>query len=297
MVPPGPGGGGNDAFNDYVNPGVLSVLSSSDITLMDALGWTLNPLVSQIQNDYLAIARSALALDQAAAIVTAISAGTQTETQYVNGLLSQVVNTTIPAVAVEATMYGATGTSATITNLTTNFLPAQVANAISHGFNPQVYASEALGLTFAFGNETGNTAFANNFGPSNGAMPNTAAGDAAFAAAACSTFFGAASTANLVNVMQTFVSNWETFYTSVGIPGNASPTANQIDLAARGAAWGDMVGVALANNLGPLLGLTNNFLQDAVNGTATYGASLTSQPQAAMSQDVQLLGMAGHVAG
>jgi len=78
---------------------------------------------------------------------------------------------------------------------------------------------------------------------------------------------------------------------------SAQPTADQIDLAARGAAWGDMVGVALANNLGPLLGLTNNFLQDAVNGTATYGASLTSQPQAAMSQDVQLLGMAGHVAG
>jgi len=276
--PQGPAAGGNDAFNDYSNPGVLNVLSSSDITLMDALGWTLNPLVSQIQNDYLAIARSALALDQAAAIVTAISAGTQTETQYVDGLLSQVVNTTIPAVAVEATMYGATGTSATITNLTTNFLPAQVANAISHGFNPQVYASEALGLTFAFGNETGNKAFANNFGPSNNVMPNTAVGDAAFAAAACSTFFGAGSTANLVSVMQTFVSNWKAFYTPNGIPGNATPTADQIDLAARGAAWGDMVGIALANNLGPLSAQVVNFLEDAAQGTAVYGASLVGQP-------------------
>jgi hypothetical protein len=175
-------------------------------------------------------------------------------------------------------MYGVTGTSAEITNLTTNFLPAQVANAINHGLNPQVYACEVLGLAFAFGNETGSTAFANNFGPSNSMMPSTAAGDAAFASAACNTIFGGASTANLVNVMQTFVSNWEAFYTSVGIPGNATPTAAQIDLAARGAAWGDMVGVALANNIGPLSGQVNNFLEDAAQGTAIYGASLVGQP-------------------
>jgi hypothetical protein len=270
---------------DFTQPDVFgdttpNTLSATDIAVMDALGWKLNPLVSQIQNDYLAIARSALALDQAAAIVTAINAGTQTVTQFVNGLLSQVANTTIPAVAVEASMYGVTGTSAEITNLTNNFLPAQVANAISHGLNPQVYACEVVGLAFAFGNETGSTAFTNNFGPSNSGMPNTTAGDAAFATAACNTIFGAASTANLVNVMKTFVSNWETFYTSVGIPGNATPTANQIDLAARGAAWGDMVGVALANNLGPLNGQVINFLEDAAQGTAMYGASLVGQPAA-----------------
>ena len=45
--------------------------------------------------------------------------------------------------------------------------------------------------------------------------------------------------------MENFVANWDAFYASHGIPGNATPTANQIDLAARGAAWGDMVGVAL----------------------------------------------------
>ena len=109
-------------------------------------------------------------------------------------------------------------------------------------------------------------------------MPNTAAGDAAFATAACGTIFGAASTANLVNVMENFVSNWEAFYTSAGIPGNATPTAAQIDLAARGAAWGDMVGVALANNIGPLNGQVVNFLDDAAQGTAIYGASLVGQP-------------------
>jgi hypothetical protein len=175
-------------------------------------------------------------------------------------------------------MYGVTGTSAEITSLTTNFLPAQIANAISHGLNPQVYACEAVGLVFAFGNETGSTGFSNNFGPSNSAMPNTTAGDAAFAAAASSTIFGLASTANLVSVMQNFVSNWKAFYTSAGIPGNATPTADQIDLAARGASWGDMVGVALANNLGPLNGQVINFLDDAAQGTAIYGAPLIGQP-------------------
>jgi len=283
--PQGPAAGGNDAFNDYSNPGVLNVLSSSDITLMEALGWTTTqssqaPIVTSamIQAANLGILRIADTAVDASAVAASINSGQLTFSNYVDQLIGQAHSTTIPAVAVEASMYGATGTSATITNLTTNFLPAQVANAISHGFNPQVYASEALGLTFAFGNETGNKAFANNFGPSNNVMPNTAVGDAAFAAAACSTFFGAGSTANLVSVMQTFVSNWKAFYTPNGIPGNATPTADQIDLAARGAAWGDMVGIALANNLGPLSAQVVNFLEDAAQGTAVYGASLVGQP-------------------
>lgn len=201
-----------------------------------------------------------------------------TETQYINGLLPQVANTTIPAAAVEASMYGKTGTSAEITSLTINFLPAQVANATHNGLNPLVYACEALGLVFAFGNENGSTAFSNNFGPSNSTMPNTTAGDAAFAAAASSAIFGSTSTANLVNVMGGFVSFWKGFFTANGVPGLSSPSAAQIDLAARGASWGDMVGVGLANNLGPLNGQAINFLDDAVQGTAVYGASLVGQP-------------------
>src|SRR5271166_4308304 len=120
-------------------------------------------------------------------------------------------NTTIPAVAVEGSMYGAVGSSAEITKLATEFLPSQVAYALQHGFNPQVYASEALGLAFAFGNENGSSAFANAFGPANVSMPNSPAGDAAFAAAAASTIFGSASTANLVNVIGGYVANWESF--------------------------------------------------------------------------------------
>jgi V8-like Glu-specific endopeptidase len=234
-----------------------------------------------IQNDYFAITRAPLPLGQATTEANAINAGTQTETQYVNGLLSQVADTTIPAVAVEASMYGATGTSAEITSLVTNFLPAQVANAIANGYNPEIYACETLGLVFAFGNETGSTAFANNYGPSNPAMPDTTAGDASFAAAAASLIFGSAETSNTVPAIEQWVSNWKAFYTAHGIAVggvSSNPTAQQIDLAARGAAWGDAIGLALFDNLGPFPGQITNFLEDAAQGTAVYGASLLGQP-------------------
>jgi probable HAF family extracellular repeat protein len=239
------------------------------------------PITAQeIQGDYLAITRTSLPLDQATAEAALINTGTTTEGQYVNDLLAQVADTTIPAVAVEGSMYNAVGSSTEITKLATLFLPAQVANAIQNGFHPQVYASEALGLAFAFGDENGGTAFALNFGPANTGMPATAAGDAAFAAAAASAIFGSAATANTPGAILGFVTNWEAFYTSHGIPGIASPNVLQIDLAARGAAWGDAVGVALENNLGPLPGQVTNFLEDAAQATAIYSASLATQPTA-----------------
>jgi hypothetical protein len=234
-----------------------------------------------IQSDFLAITRTALPLDQATTIADSINAGTQTESQYVDTLLSQAANTTIPAVAVEGSMYDAVGSSAEITRLVTQVLPSQIENAAQHGLNPQVSASEALGLAFAFADENGGHTFANNFGPSNAAMPATPAGDAAFAATAASAIFGSIATTNTVNAILGWVNNWVAFYTAHEIPGVANATAAQIDLAARGTAWGDAVGVALANNLGPLPGQVINFLKDAAHGTAIYSAPLTSQPTAA----------------
>jgi hypothetical protein len=263
-------------------PGETNPLSQTDIAIMDALGWTQNApptvSVSEIQNDYLAITRSALALDQATAIVNAINAALQTEAQYVNSLISQVANTTIPAVAVEATMYGAVGSSAEVTLLATQYLPPQVTAATAYGLNPTVYSSEALGFALNSTNESGSTAFANQFGPSNSAMPNSVAGDAAFAAAAASAVFGSAATANTTVAIQGWVSNWKAWYSANGLPNNGHPTADQIDLAARGAAWGDAVGNALASKAGPLYGQVTNFLQDAAQGIAVYSVSLANQP-------------------
>jgi hypothetical protein len=164
------------------------------------------------------------------------------------------------------------------------FLPAQVTNALNNGLNPQVYASEVVGLAFAFGDENGGTAFATNFGPTTPGMSATPAGDAFFAAAAASAIFGSAATANTPGAILGFVSNWEAFYTSNGLPGHPNATTDQIDLAARGAAWGDAVGVALANDLGPLPGQVINFLEDAARGGALYSKSLASQPSHAPFQ-------------
>jgi hypothetical protein len=269
----------------------------------------LEPFTVPILNDHLEITRTALPLDQATTEANAINAGTTTETQYVDGLLSQVADTTIPAVAVEGSMYSEVGKSSEVTNLVTQFLPAQVANAIQNGLNPQVYACEALGLAFAFGDEKGGMAFATNFGPSNIQTANTPAGDAFFAGEAASAIFGTAETASTPGAILGFVSNWKAFYTSHGFPGVANATADQIDLAARGTAWGDAVGVALANNLGPLNRLATNFLEDAAHFTAIYSASLLIPPQptaapfqgaatasvASAANDVQLTGVAAPI--
>jgi hypothetical protein len=90
-------------------------------------------------------------------------------------------------------------------------------------------------------------------------------------------------------------------------PGIPNATVAQIDLAARGAAWGDAIGVALVNNLGLLNGQAINFLEAAAQGIAVYSASLASQPTAAPFQGaalghgadaanaVQVTGVAAHV--
>jgi hypothetical protein len=180
-----------------------------------------------------------------------------------------------------------------------------VQNAISHGLDPQIYASEVLGLAFAFGNENGSTAFAASYGPAQSAMPDSAAGDAAFATAAASAIFGEASTDNLAHVIESWVVNWKAFYASHGVPGISDPSAAQIDLAARGAAWGDATGVALANDLGPLKGHVINFRLDvAAQGSAANSASSASQAihgdatigsTGSADTGVHLTGMAAHV--
>src|SRR5262249_27327365 len=198
---------GNDAFLAFSHAGVQNNSTNTDITLMDAIGWntvapgtsTTSISATTIQNDYLAVTRTALPLDQAIMIVSAIDAGTQSETRYVNSLLAQVANTTIPAVAVEASMYSAVGTSAEVTLLAIQFLPDQAMYASQHGYDVQLFVSESLGLTFAFGDENGGTAFANKLGPLKPLMPNTAAGDSAAAAAIANTVFGSSVPPNLIN--------------------------------------------------------------------------------------------------
>jgi hypothetical protein len=269
--------------SQYVDTFILNLLLSAqgqDLTTVTNLIGRVEGVFA-IEQDYLAITRTAMSVSQATTITDGIIAGTQNETQFINGLLSQVADTTIPAVAVEASMYGQVGSSAEITSLVANYLPTQLADAAQNGANPLVYVCEQLGLMFSSSDENGGTGFADNFGPSNTAMPATAAGDAAFAAAAASAIFGSAATASLTSEILTFVNNWEAFYTQNGIPGISTPTTDQIDLAARGTAWGEAVADALANNIGPLLGQSTSFLEDVAQGTAIYSETFSSQPAAA----------------
>ena len=80
----------------------------------------------------------------------------------------------------------------------------------------------------------------------------------------------------------------------MGLPGNAHPSADVVDLAARGAAWGDAVGLALANNLGPIPSEVTNFLIDAAQGTPSILTSLAGQP-IAVPFTIQLVGAAALV--
>ncbi len=50
--PEGPAPGGDDAFNDYSNSGVVNIVSTDDIILMAALGWTTGVLVTSANSPY-----------------------------------------------------------------------------------------------------------------------------------------------------------------------------------------------------------------------------------------------------
>ena len=108
--------------------GLVDVLSQTDIMVMDAIGFAINvnnsTTLTNVQNEVLAITRSPST--NASTVTLQLNQGTLTEARFVDTLLSQVTNTTIPAVAVEASMYNVVGTSAEVTLLATQYLPPQV---------------------------------------------------------------------------------------------------------------------------------------------------------------------------
>jgi hypothetical protein len=121
------------AMDDQHNGTMIEVQSG-------AVGGPQPVSAATIESDTLAITRTALPQDQATNEANAINAGTTTETDYVNGLITQVADTTIPAVAVEGSMYNHVGTSAEITNLVTNFLPAQIVAGMAGFDGPKLLA-------------------------------------------------------------------------------------------------------------------------------------------------------------
>lgn len=177
------------------------------------------------------------------------------------------------AVTVENEMYGVVGTQAEVDLLVHQFLPSQIAFAQQFGLSPIAVGTEAVGLNLAFGNENGNQSFAEKYGP-------TIITDGhQFASLVAHNVFGSAENAGSADVVFQWLSHWESAFATNGIPGIDHPNASQIELGARGAAFGDAVGVALDNNLINTHDIATNFIGLASHGTGVYGAPLAIQPE------------------
>ena len=162
--------------------------------------------------------------------------------------LSQVTMA-VSAIAESGTIaVGNTTTPNTLTFLSTQFLPAQVAFAAANGFNQTVFAAQALGLALA-----GTSGFQTDW--------------AGLSASAFVTSVASATGLN-ASAIQGFLTNWTDFYTANGTPGGLL-TVTQ---AAYGATLGDAIGVALLNptsaNLQSVFSTTsaNSFSPNAGSG-------------------------------
>jgi hypothetical protein len=201
---------------------------------------------------------------------------TETVYSYAVKLLSANISLSQVAMAVDSLMYGVTDNVAELTKLSTQFLPPQVATAIANGYNPTVFAAEALGLGLAGGNGT-STNFATTFGTLSVSQ---------FALAT------SIATGGFINpnAIQNFVTNWINFYT-------ANPGATHglsITLASYGAAFGDAVGVALLNpppigslnmpatlpdaRFNPVQNEVYNALKDNAEGLYQVGVEISALP-------------------
>jgi hypothetical protein len=187
---------------------------------------------------------------------------TSTVYSYAVQLLANNISLSQVAMAVDSLMFGVTDNVAELTKLATQFLPAQVANAVAHGLNPTVYAAEALGLALAGGNGSSN-AFATNV-----------------ASLSVSDFASAVASLTGINsgAIEGFVSNWIKFYT-------ANPPAGglPVTLASYGAAFGDAVGAALLNptvngTLALLVSEVQNALIDNAEGSYKTAIALLAEP-------------------
>lgn len=100
--------------------------------------------------------------------------------------------------------------------------------------DPTIYAFEALGVALA----STATYFQDTYGPTVPTYPNSPAGDAQFATDAYLDVFGHAATSAQVDHFIAQLDYFETLYTAAGVFGSAE----NIDLLARGAVYGQMLG-------------------------------------------------------
>jgi hypothetical protein len=149
--------------------------------------------------------------------------------------------TALPATSTYEKMYGVAPSATELAKLI-QFDSTQYAYGQSIGVqDPLVYVYQALGQALAEASDTGSTAFKTHWGPS--AMPS----DASFVSQAYLDVFGSQGSAAQVQVFENQVNFFKTIYTASGTFGTDSA---RIDLLARGAVYGQMLGVEAELNPG-----------------------------------------------
>ena len=195
--------------------------------------------------------------------VALINAGTQTVQSYANQLILNMEALSQVVMAVDSLMTGVVPSEAELTNLTVNFVPAQLAYFLAlppatqtGAGGPIVWDAEVTGFAL-----TEKAQFTTNFaGLNTGAHAGTA-GNAAFAAAVSTAIFGNAS---LTSQVLAYFQSFENFLTSnpAELTGNGIPLSDLVK-AADALTFGTEVGIALSNptTVGAFLeGLVTNAL-------------------------------------
>jgi hypothetical protein len=147
--------------------------------------------------------------------------------------------TLLPAVSTYEKMYGVSPSSTELTHLV-QFDSAQYLYGHNIGVqDPLVYVYQTLGQALAEGSDTGSTAFKSSWGPA------AIASDATFAAQAYVNVFGSQGSAAQIQVFVNQINYFKSIYTASGDFGADS---GRIDLLARGAVYGQMLGVENESN-------------------------------------------------
>jgi hypothetical protein len=141
-------------------------------------------------------------------------------------------NVALPGLTTYQKMYGVSPSSTELWNLKV-FDAVQSLYGQSIGLDATVYMYSALGQALAGGSDTGSTAFKSTWGPL------AISSDATFAVQSYANVFGVPGTPAQI---QHFVDQLN-FYKSIYTASGAFGDANQIDLLARGAIYGQMIGV------------------------------------------------------
>jgi len=146
-------------------------------------------------------------------------------------------NVALPALTTYQKMYGVSPSSGELWVLK-NFDAQQSLYGQSIGLDAVVYMYSALGQALATGSDTGSTAFKSTWGPL------TISSDGTFVTQAYTNVFGAPGTAAQNQHFVDQLSFYKSIYTASGAFGT---NANEIDLLARGAIYGQMIGIKAEN--------------------------------------------------